>query len=83
MTAFFGTELKLIVLLSALSLSDGEFLVIKSKTKASQSDKIRYSLRVFSCLRSIILGASFPLFKRTLINRTNVVTLQHSTITVP
>ena len=28
MKAFFGTEVKLIVLLSALSLSDGEFLVI-------------------------------------------------------
>ena len=42
MTAFFGTELKLIVLLSALSLSYGEFLIIKSKTKASYSDKMRY-----------------------------------------
>ena len=36
-------------------------------------------LRVFSCLLAIILGSSFPLFKRTL----SVVTLQHSTITVP
>ena len=38
MTAFFGPELKLIVLLSALSLSYGEFF-IDSKTKASYSDK--------------------------------------------